>query len=600
MYFYADGSECFNILQPCLQHGLTMHLTFDHVSPFPEFNANTQLSSRNSVVFNTGNVIHTLSYKILPPCQTNMSTAGAGLSPRNDITPLLQQTPCLIPFLRCDLWFKSNVAMTTIISEGPIRDDTKYDTDRSKKSLDPQEEEINILSLNAQEAFLTTLVVNDEAVKAREVVELSTQMNKLHTLRRFSSQESITDISPAGFLNTSKSHPAFGLVPDSSKEKTIPAALPTSTKSGLRLPESPRKSKLMLPPQERKFFKRRISASSPSTSTSTSPIKPEVVSRFEPPKSSSGNSAYDVFDISGEETLPERSFSSFRKRRLADKKYEFSEADLSTENIIPLKLCRKRKLSRGNSAASFGSGSSNPLGSPRSPRYDVGVGSESPRHLYDSIGHPRSPRGNLYVMSPVMSPNSELDVLRPINNNLNNTMVKPPSFSPKDEPVDIELEKFLSEYYGSEHARSRSSTPKRTIPMDEKNCSKHPYARSAMSVTVNCIAKVLRSYIQRDDDNVSVITDIEDDCTVGHPFPVALPLDVHGMGYQQLNMISNAKAEKSPVPVVQILQRTLDIEVLCNEIAGIICHSAEKYYWSFCDYDAAIVDVSTPLCIPLI
>ncbi|CAG7837761.1 unnamed protein product [Allacma fusca] len=556
-------------LQPCLRHGLTIHLTFDHVSPFPKFDANTQLRYNNSVTFNTGNVIHVFSYKLLEPTPPSPSSAAA--SPRHEIAPLLlSSNPLSVPYLQCDVWLKCDYSLNTILTKGPIRDDTKYlEVDRNKwksSGTDYLAEEQNILSIKAQESILAVLPYVNPSNETKDI-------DDFRLVRRLSQSSLDSSDLSLNSPNPPKSPSPFrsvGTMASSDKKATnMKSGNKSPANISLTLASSPSKQKLMLPPQERKFFKRRISSTSPSTSTSSSPVKEAPLRKLanepssSPVKSNGTNiSAYDVFDISGEDVLQERSFSSFRKRRLADKNSPLAG-----------------------------------LGSPRSPRYEVG-GGESPRHPYDNLSYPRSPRGMSYVLSPVMSPNSELDVLRPINNNLNSNVVKPPSFSPKqiDETGD-DLEKFINDFYCGNESRSRSSTPKRIlvsnplVASEDKAFSTNPNAKPTLAASINCIAKVLRSYIHKDDDNVSVITDIEDDYNLGQPFPVALPLDVHGTAYGQLNMISNAKAEKCQVPVVQILQRTLDIELLCNEVAGMICHSADKYYCSCCDYDAAIVDV---------
>lgn len=86
--------------------------------------------------------------------------------------------------------------------------------------------------------------------------------------------------------------------------------------------------------------------------------------------------------------------------------------------------------------------------------------------------------------------------------------------------------------------------------------------------SIKCTAHFKRSFIELDDEMVSVITDVEgtillllllnlqlinylfifdiqDDETGGYvSYQYVLPMHVHGSGYVQMQMISNSKAEK--------------------------------------------------------
>lgn len=62
---------------------------------------------------------------------------------------------------------------------------------------------------------------------------------------------------------------------------------------------------------------------------------------------------------------------------------------------------------------------------------------------------------------------------------------------------------------------------------------------------IKCTTHFKRSYIELDDEMISVITDVEDDETGGYvSYQCVLPMHVHGSGYVQMHMISNGKAEK--------------------------------------------------------
>lgn len=560
----------------CILHGLTLHLKYDHVSPFPKFNPDIQLRFKDSVLLNTGNVIHMVSFRLIRPLpikseQVNLVPAAGSVN-----------STVKVP-LRCDIWFKmANSNLRALSFAKPIAHEFQKDGDH------------NIVSLNSLDSLLS-LFPGSTNTKISGALNHSSTEAALINFRRSSqsSNESDNVFSPKS----------------SSCDCSSPMSPPFLNK-----PRSPRKndnslskspnvspSKLMLPPQERKFFKRRLSSQSLTSSTcgssSSNAIEVptyrrsniEEVTSSEPRAQNSSQSAFDVFEMRLEDTASDKlmsSFKTFRKRRLADKKYEFNDADLSAENIVPLKMTRRNKLKH------VGSSSSNPK-SPRNENENTVSGNESPRGLANET-HPRSPRA-YHIMSPMMSPNYSgfdacvSDVLRPLNNNA--SKVKVSALSPNNDLSggDVEDIKVKEEELTKDFKEFTSQFP--VQKKNEADVSNHPHLTPNFSVNINCVAKVLRSYIQREDDNMSVITDIEDELQ-GYPFPVALPLEVHGAGYQQLQMISNAKAEKFQVPVVQVLQRTLDVEMLCNEVANLICIASDKHYYSCLDFDLAFADVS--------
>ena len=108
-------------------------------------------------------------------------------------------------------------------------------------------------------------------------------------------------------------------------------------------------------------------------------------------------------------------------------------------------------------------------------------------------------------------------------------------------------------------------------------------------------AKFTRKYVELDEEAISVMTGIEDDDSGVTEYHSALPLEVHGAAYQQMAMISNAKAEKLGKKCLKIGQTSLDIELLCHDMAQKLCSAAGKKYWFCNDYDVEIVDVD-PNC----
>jgi len=108
-------------------------------------------------------------------------------------------------------------------------------------------------------------------------------------------------------------------------------------------------------------------------------------------------------------------------------------------------------------------------------------------------------------------------------------------------------------------------------------------------------AKFTRRFIEMDDEMISVMSGIEldDDEGAGSQtgYHSALPLEVHGSGYQSMAMISNAKAEKLSGKCCKVAQYSMDVELFCHTMAQKLCGSAGKKYWFCNDYDVEVVDI---------
>ena len=63
----------------CLEHGFTIHTTFDLVIPYPKFEPRISLKCDSSVVINTGNLLHCLSFDLEKgPKNCSNGKQGAG------------------------------------------------------------------------------------------------------------------------------------------------------------------------------------------------------------------------------------------------------------------------------------------------------------------------------------------------------------------------------------------------------------------------------------------------------------------------------------------------------------------------------------------
>jgi len=105
-------------------------------------------------------------------------------------------------------------------------------------------------------------------------------------------------------------------------------------------------------------------------------------------------------------------------------------------------------------------------------------------------------------------------------------------------------------------------------------------------------SKFTRTFVELDEEAISVMTEIEDDDNTPTGYHSALPLEVHGGAYQPMAVISNAKAEKlGNKSCLKIGQTSLDVELLCHDMAQKLCSAAGKRYWFCNDYDVEIVDL---------
>ena len=59
----------------CLEHGFTIHSSFDLVPPYPRFEPRISLKCDSSVVINTGNLLHCLNFNLeKAKCKSNNKT----------------------------------------------------------------------------------------------------------------------------------------------------------------------------------------------------------------------------------------------------------------------------------------------------------------------------------------------------------------------------------------------------------------------------------------------------------------------------------------------------------------------------------------------
>jgi len=261
------------------------------------------------------------------------------------------------------------------------------------------------------------------------------------------------------------------------------------------------------------------------------------------------DAAYDMTDESFDVVKPEK-LSTFRKKRLAEKTYEFTEEDDkedSRSNFRPLTRLRSKKIAaeQQNAEAELSSG----------PDLAEVMNMEDSGEVMVCVSKGEDPDGAQdEYWNDVMASTTYPELLSPGGCIKKDTTGHP----------------------------STCLSPRIS----------HPMSPRGGNVDIFCTAKFSRCYVEVDDELISVITDVEDDdLGISTGYHSALPLEVHGSGYTQMQMISNAKAEKLSLACVRVEQRSLDLEQFCHETATRLCASADKKFWFCNDYDVEVVDL---------
>ncbi|XP_076235668.1 uncharacterized protein LOC143180032 [Calliopsis andreniformis] len=592
----------------CLLHGLTVHTTYEVISPYPRFRATVCLNYWNHVVVNTGNFLHVLRVDLDIPKSKNQKTCDKQDTVIPDTVPLdmsdveeldytkveryessdakVSSSECLVDqFPRCEL----NVDHDFL--EEPIKIDDKLGRDSLNTSSSNQSDcvcDINkstdIVSVKSYECSDTTESVSrieQQAISVRDKIlqdfceDMSQELNigsDLITLVKHPScsprstpQRLPSDLKtltwsspiltpPSDILKTRNSESSQKNTRNQRSKSPEPCASEdnnvVSVNSPLRSmsPSSSRSSRLMSPPVTRSF--RHPSPRKRSNLHSPPPIVNSTQSRTTRATHKLILEAEKAYEFTDEAQETCEKLSSFRKRRLADKKYEFCDETEDAENIVPFKHIRDQFRHRGCSIHQI----------PSSPTMSPAL-TNGKKHWVDSDQSETddfSISQDIGASNDLTADSGEKNVLRPLNQNQ-----LPNGILNRDRLSKLSLN---------------------SSPLVPKINLQYP--------TIKCTAHFKRSYIELDDEMISVITDVEDEETGGYvSYQCVLPMHVHGSGYVQMQMISNSKAEKLIVPCVSINQLSFDIETFSHHIADWICVKFKKRYWHCSDYDIEIIDV---------
>ncbi|XP_053602321.1 uncharacterized protein LOC128670574 [Plodia interpunctella] len=281
----------------------------------------------------------------------------------------------------------------------------------------------------------------------------------------------------------------------------------------------------------------------------------ESMSRFNEMHRIIAEKAYEFVEEA--ETKCEK-LSMFRKRRLADKKYEFSEDN--NENIVPFRVLRNnRKIFIGNT-------SKNPPRRSKSPPVECVV-----LRAHNQISRPSSPTTSSGLKT------SGLSALESDHNSESEYRVM--------EMLDDGSLKTVS-------VHDNTSKTLSDCPVNEQD----PYL--VHSENSKCSKFFTRYFVESDDEITSIITDSEDDCISG--YHVALHLTAHGAGYAPLQAAGvgagagaggSAGGGARRHAALRARQRSLDTELLCNEVCGRLCDiHGKKFVYCF-DWGCHVIDV---------
>ncbi|XP_051162727.1 uncharacterized protein LOC127282500 isoform X2 [Leptopilina boulardi] len=565
----------------CLQHGLTVHTTYEILSPFPRFRAVVCLNYSNHVVVNTGNFLHILrvdmdSSKVK---QKNIDKQESRIS---DIVQLdvsdVEESDDLRAERYDSSYEKGNTPESTVDQSPKCESIVEYDFCVDVNKLDDSRD----LSTNtSNDLICDTKYINNISVRLSECIDNANECEcDKDSISRIEQASSVRDKILQDFCEDMSQELNIGS--DLITLVKHPSCSPRSTPQ--RLPSNFKQSwisQIFNPPSD--ILRTRNSESShknlrcqrpkspqpgvshdasivcitsinsplhtlsinPSPSCSPRLMSPPVTKSFRhlsprkktnlqpsstPPRTRASHKlileAEKAYEFTDEAQETCEKLSSFRKRRLADKKYEFCDEAEDAENIVPFKHIRGQTKNTDCS-----------IGSPHSETDELNTTQD------------------ITIFTDVQMMDSvEKNVLRPLNQNQLSNGTRDRS---------------------NKNLSSSSMVPKGVI-----------------NPVIKCTTRFKRSYIELDDEMISVITDVEDDETGGYvSYQCVLPMNVHGSGYAQMQMISNSKAEKNLIPCVSINQLSFDIETFSHHIADWICKIFKKKYWYCSDYDIEIINV---------
>lgn len=285
---------------------------------------------------------------------------------------------------------------------------------------------------------------------------------------------------------------------------------------------------------------------------------------------------------------------TFRKRRLADKKYEFSEDN--SENIIPftkIRMTSQQMLlgaagtttataSRLHRAAShFHSPCVSPPSSTSSVSQSIENISASVHHYHGFRSPCGSPVGNTMIRSPG-------HLFQQQKSPPSNTSQQLLNFKPLTtiSPLQLSIAKRNHDIIGN---MSPTTVPFLSPRREEPKVMEVPLQGGFGQEKPTCTKKFKRRYVE-EDDAASVITSEEDDC-ISPGYHTSLPVEVHGSCYSDMQMISQMSYEKLRCVSIVITQHSFDLETFTYYVISNLCQKNNKIYDVFYDWACELINV---------
>jgi len=508
-YDADDVAEAWNscVRLSCLQHGATVHTQFDLVSPYPRIEPRVSLKVPGTVLINTGNYLHALSIDI----------EDLGKSQQKD--ELVNQTPSGTPL------HLSEHVYRPFNPTSPAYNPTSVNVGMSEYNLGTMWSPKSMTSPHSSQYTMPSPMPSPHANYNMASPQASHSMASPYG--RSVAEES--DYQPE---NSSVNSPWSSPVPENTRKSPRIRSMTAS-------------------------LLQRVSQPSPSRTTKKGSSKFSVASNkgtaISDNKRKLADEAYDLTAENFACDLPEK-LSTFRRKRLAERKYEFTEEE-EEERMLPITRLRAKKINEKGSVLSR-------------------VFQESSQDLMVCV----SERKEEAKACTSKAPSKDIQKIE------------------EDYWSDILEEASYPELFspGGCIKKDTCAVSPRSPKVLSAAISPRP-AASASHQEFQCKVKFTRRFIEVDDELISVITDVEDDeggTALALPgFLSALPMEVHGAGYTQMQMISHAVAERLTHKCIRVEQRSLDLEQFCHETATKLCAATNKKFWFINDYDVEVMDV---------
>jgi len=541
----------------CLQHGATVHTEFDLVPPYPKFEPKISLKRAGCVVINTGNFLHSVT--------VDLERLGSSAGQEEQLKPnVYSYNPSIGgygPSLGTgygSLGYESETAVPSTHEHSTFRGINPLSPLSNPISVNVGTAEFTLGADGSPGGFSPASFPPCNSDSENTDVESEASSPSSRSLKKLKVKR------PLRYHCDSCGPPPRPDLPGSCRaavadmqnyrDRLDKVHEFTEKLSPCRDKDKQREEDQLREQRREERDKRRKGADQEDEQAGggfqfTVPPTPATCER----KRKLADAAYDFQDENfADVDVPEK-LSTFRRKRLAEKKYEFTEEEEENERPMPITRLRSKKAEEAG--------------------------------------------GDKGVLSQVLAGRSTGDLMVCVSERISTgeedlTDAKEENERSWTDMLDGAAYPELFSPGGCIKKDANSMSPRLHQSMMSPKVMSSAISPRAANPEFYCKAKFTRRYIEVDDELISVITDVEDDdlgATTG--FHSALPLEVHGSGYTQMQMISNSKAEKLNLDCVRVQQRSLDLEQFCHETATRLCAAAHKKFWFCNDYDVEVIDV---------